>query len=60
MFLENFNFIYNWLFGGGLPSFLTLEVANWIAFGVTCAIILFGILVISLPLMWFIKKILEW
>lgn len=60
MFLEFYNFIFNWLFGGGLPSFLTLNVAEWVSFGLTCAIILVGIVVISYPLIWFIRKIFEW
>ena len=60
MFLTVYNFIYNWLFGEGLPSFLTLNVSEWISFGVSCAVILLGILAISLPLILIIKRCFDW
>lgn len=50
MFLEVFDFIYNWLFSGGLPTFLTVTVSEWIAFGLSCAIILLGLIIVFLPI----------
>lgn len=57
MFLSVYDFFFNWLFEGGLPSFLSIEVAQWISFGCSCACILAGIIVISLPLIWLVGLI---
>lgn len=60
MFLTVYNFIYNWLFGDGLPSFLAVNVSEWISFGVSCGVILLGIIAISLPLILIIKRCFDW
>ena len=60
MFITVFDFFYNWLFELGLPNFLTVDVAQWIAFGCSCACILCGIIVISLPLIWLVNRVVRW
>ena len=60
MFLSVYTFFYNWLFVGGLPTFLSVQVAEWISFGCACATILVGIIVICLPLIWLINRVVRW
>lgn len=62
MFLETFNFMYDWLFSGGIPPLIANipNLAEWLSFGLSCACILFCLIVVSLPIICIFKFILRW